>query len=201
MIRAMQGWMAFPFRLVIAIGIAWMLSSTFHGSGSKLDLSFLSPPQESAVAEMGPVAVSSVAASPQATSMASKIGISASVALVLYVWVAYEWVGFARFERACSRLKKMGAIVYFEFASDKPFWLYYFRAQATVDLSKKRVNEEHLKLLKGLPNLTTLVLANAKIPENFFSRLRSLKRLKTVDVQGLSLTDRDRSDLAQLLVR
>lgn len=176
-----------------------MLSSVFNGSESKLDLAFLSKPEEVVTEEPKTVAVSPVPAQP--TSLASKIGISASVALVLYVWIAYEWVGFARFERACSRLKKLGASVYFDFESDRPFWLYCSRAQATVDLSKRKVGQEHLALLKSFPNLTTLVLANAKVPENFFSRLRSLKKLKRIDVEGLSLSDRDRSDLAQLLVR
>ena len=102
MIRAMQGWMAFPFRLAIAVGVAWMLSSSFESPTSKLDMTFLSQPEVLSAPQPKPDKLEAVA-SGQQINLAGKVGISATVALVLYVWIANEWIGYKRSTRSYKR--------------------------------------------------------------------------------------------------
>lgn len=200
MIHSKQGWLFLPARLLIAIGIAYLLSQGINGPNSKLDLAFLKGDQtQSTVEQESPKSAQPTNAS--LISLPNKVGLSASVALVLYVWIAYEWVGFARFTKACQRLKTLGAKIRFKDESSKPFYHYYFRSETSVDLSKKQLRDEHFQLLGQLPNVIALHLENANPPNNLVQCLKKLKRLKKLDVKGIALTDLQRKQVAKLLVR
>lgn len=198
MIKSMQGWLLIPFRLAIAVGIAYLISSGINQPNQKLDLAFLSKPTQEEISKTKPT-LPPPAASSSPLSLSNKIGISASAALVLYVWVAYEWVGFARFTKACQRLKTLGARLQFKADSEQPVYHYCFRAETTVDLNRKQLRAEHFDLLKQLPNVTNLSLENAKVPNNFVSLLGRLKRLRKINVQGIPLSDTQRQKLAKIL--
>ncbi len=202
MIHSKQGWLLFPFRFFIAIGVAYLISSGLNQSKTtQLDLAFLASNDKPQAVSREVKKVELPESDTPSFSLSSKIGLSASVALVLYIWIAYEWVGFARFTNACKRLKKLGAKIRFEYDSDKAFYQYYFRAETAVDLSRQQLREEHFKLLGQLPNVTNLLLGHAKVPSNLTKCLSGIKKLRKIDVQGVSLNDAQRSELAKLLIR
>lgn len=125
----------------------------------------------------------------------------AGIALTLLPvgWLAFEFLGFRRFHKTVEDLKDRGASLGFKFDLDHSFLHYYFSAPATADMSGKKLNTADFNLLRKLPNLVSLRIDDAEVPDEFISLLMSLNQLQKVSIQGTELTPAQLDEAIALL--